>query len=121
MSTNSENMKRLWRVGLLLSLVLLAYLAPRPQVTAQSANPFITGQISVAATVTNIVGGDGARTGLLITNPGTVGVYIGASGVTTATGAWLPGGGSISIPTRAPVYGISSGAAQNVTFLVTYE
>jgi len=119
MKTISVDMKRVWRLAALLSLVLLGYSAFH-RTSAQTV-PFDTGQTSVAGTTTRIVGANSARTGLLLTNPGTVGVYIGVAGVATTTGAFLPGGGSISIPTRAEVYGISSGASQNITFLETYE
>ena len=82
---------------------------------------FDTGQISCAGTVTALVTASQQRTGLLITNPGTVAVYIGNTAVATNTGAYLPGGGSVSLPTKSAVSCISSGAAQTVTFIETYN
>jgi hypothetical protein len=123
MSTVRLNMTKLYRWGLCLSLVLFGYLIPHPRVQAQtSAVPFDTLQVSVLSTATALAPANGNRTGLLLTNPGTVGVYIGNSlSVTTANGAFLPGGGSISLPTRAPVFAISSGATQVITGLETFE
>jgi hypothetical protein len=87
-----------------------------------SAVPFDTLQVSVLSTATALAPANGNRTGLLLTNPGSIGVYIGNSAsVTTSTGAFLPGGGSISLPTRAPVFAISSGATQVITGLETFE
>jgi hypothetical protein len=123
MSTVRLNMTKLYRWGLCLSLVLFGYLIPHPRVQAQtSAVPWDSGQSAVASTATLIVGANGNRTGLLISNPGSVAIYFGNSlSVTTANGAYLPGGGSVSLPTRAPVFGISSGATQTVTFAETFE
>ena len=81
---------------------------------------FATGQVSCAGTVTALVTQSQQRTGLLITNPGTVAVYIGNTTVATTTGAYLSGGASISIPTKDAVSCISSGASQTVTYLQTY-
>jgi len=82
---------------------------------------FDTGQVSCAGTVTSLVAQSPQRTGLLITNPGTVAVYIGNAAVTTGTGAYLPGGGSLSLPTKDAVSCISSGASQTLTFAETYN
>ena len=82
---------------------------------------FDTGQISCAGSATSLVTASQQRTGLLITNPGTVAVYIGNSSVATNTGAYLPGGASLSLPTKAAVSCISSGASQTVTYAETYN
>lgn len=84
------------------------------------ASTFNTNQVLVAATATLIVPQNTGRRSVLITNLGTVAVYLGSSnGVTTGTGQILPGvvGASISIPQTGPVWGISSGAAQAVSYL----
>lgn len=80
-----------------------------------------TGQVSCTGSATALVSQVQQRTGLLITNPGTVAVYIGNASVATNTGAYLPGGGSVSIPTKDAVSCISSGASQTVTFIETYN
>ncbi len=84
------------------------------------ASDFATNQVSVAATATLIVGQNRERHSVLITNLGTTAIYIGnSSAVTTSNGQFLPGvvGASISIPTAGPIYGISSGSAQSVSYL----
>ena len=81
---------------------------------------FSTNQVSVAATATLIVAENDGRHSVLITNLGTVAIYVGSNaGVLTTTGQLLPGvvGASISIPTKSAIYGISSGSAQSVSFL----
>ena len=116
--SKEEKLKK--NIAILILLVGITAFVSHPRRVSAQVVPFDTGQISVAATVTNVVGPNNSRTGLLITNPGTVAVYLGNVSVTTATGAYLPGGASINFPTQGPVYGISSGAAQTVTFLETY-
>jgi len=87
---------------------------------------FDTGQVSITQTATSIVPASQQRTGVLITNAGTVDVYIGNSSVTTTTGALIPGikGSSVAIPTRDAVYGIvavtSPPVPQTVTYVETY-
>jgi len=99
--------------------VSLWYAYHGSQVSAQVVT-FNTGQVSCAGTVTVLLTQSQQRTGLLITNPGTVAVYIGNTTVATTTGAYLSGGASISIPTKDAVSCISSGASQTVTYLQTY-
>ena len=78
-----------------------------------------TGQSSVGyASAGLIIAANAARAGVLITNPSTtVTVYIGASNVTTATGAILGPGNSMTIPTVSAVYGIVASGTQNLSFL----
>jgi hypothetical protein len=87
---------------------------------------FNTGQVSVQSTATLIVAQNTGRKAVVITNLGTVAIYISygsntAAGpnVTTALGQILPGvvGASLSIPSTSAIWGISSGAAQSVSFL----
>ena len=86
-----------------------------------------TSQVSVGNSATLIaaaragVAGTG-RVALTIENSGTTDVYIGPSGVTTATGILLPGvkGAALTIPTTAAVYGITGGASQTVTVLESF-
>lgn len=68
----------------------------------------ITVDNTVGGTLISAAGGKGEYT--LITNHGTTAVYYGAAGVTTLTGALLPGvvGASITIPTLAAIYGITA-------------
>lgn len=81
-----------------------------------------TNQVSVATASTQIVAARSGRGNVTITNTGTNPVYIGNTGVTAANGHLLPGvvGASITLPTQTAVFGISTGAAQTVTFVETY-
>ena len=62
------------------------------------------------------------RNAITITNLGTTDIYIGNSGVTTATGTLLPGvkGASLTIPTQDAVYGIVGSSSQAVSTLETF-
>lgn len=81
-----------------------------------------TGQVSVAATVTQVVPQRLGRGTIKITQLGTVAVFCGPTGITVLTGDLLPGtvGASVIIPTSAAVFCISSGAAQSVSFMEAY-
>jgi len=52
--------------------------------------------ISVTTAATSIIAANTARKGLIITNNGTVPVYLGIAGVTTANGIPLPAGASLT-------------------------
>ena len=83
-----------------------------------------TGQVTVTDSATQIAAARSGRRGLVIVNHGTTDVYVGLSGVTTATGVLLKGtaGASISIPTSAAVYGIVAAAgSQGVSYLEVYD
>lgn len=114
-------MKKFLVLFTLVALMSLAYYSSRRVHAASTVVTFDTNQVSCAGTVTSLVAQSPQRTGLLITNPGAVAVYLGNSAVTTGTGAYLPGGGSVSIPTKDAVSCISSGAAQTLTYLETYN
>lgn len=85
--------------------------------------PYRTSQVSVTAAVggTQLVTANNSRSGVMIVNHGTTAVYVGEQGVTTTTGVLLAGavGANISFATTAPIYGITSGAAQTVSILET--
>jgi hypothetical protein len=83
---------------------------------------FATAQVTVAATATLIVAARAGRDTVIIENAGTTAVYIGGSGVTTATGMLLPGvlGASIAIETTAAVYGITASGTQAVTIIENF-
>jgi hypothetical protein len=87
---------------------------------------FNTGQVSVGSGPTLIVAQNTGRKAVVITNLGTVAIYISygsnsAAGpnVSVGAGQLLPGvvGASLSIPSTSAIWGISSGAAQSVSFL----
>jgi len=76
-----------------------------------------TTQVSVTNAATQLVAARAGRQGVVVTNLGTTPVYLGGSGVTTATGAFLPGvaGASKTIPAATAVYGIVGTGTQNVS------
>lgn len=88
---------------------------------------FAVGQISCTSTATQIVA---ARTGapgtgrvaLTIENTGTTPVYVGGSGVTTATGMLLPGitGASITLNLQPAFYCITASTSQTISYVETY-
>ena len=84
--------------------------------------PFSTGQATVTGSATLIVAANSSRSGLVITNTGSVDCYIieNASG-TTLTGHILPGtkGASLGFTTTGAVYGITSGGSTTLTWLQT--
>lgn len=92
---------------------------------ASGAGQLGTGQVSVAATAggTLICSATSTRRRLTIINHGTTAVYIGLTGVTTATGALLPGavGANLTINVNVPVYGITASGTATVSFIEEYD
>lgn len=83
-----------------------------------------TAQVTVDSTgTTEIVGSNPTRQAVIITNLGTIDVYIGyASGVTTSTGDLLVGvkGAFVTIPTTAELFGVVSSSSQAVSVMEIY-
>lgn len=90
--------------------------------STSGADEIATAQVSVANTSTAIVAARSGRQDVTITNHGTTDVYIGATGVTTATGMLLVGikGGAITISGGAAVFGIVGSGTQTVSYLETF-
>ena len=83
-----------------------------------SFHPFQYGQVSVTAAATLIFAANTATAGVLIVNSSaSTTVYIGDSGVTSSTGFPLAGGASVTLPSTASVYGITSSSSATVGFL----
>jgi hypothetical protein len=79
-----------------------------------------TGQVSVPTAATQIVGQYSSRSGLVLTNTGSVTVYIGEnSGVTTSTGYPLAASASVSFSTTGAVYGITGSSEATIGWLQT--
>lgn len=76
-----------------------------------------TGQVSVGTTPTPIIAVNGLRSGVIITNPSGVTVYLGGQNVSTSSGHALPAGGSISLPAGSPIYGVVASSTQTVTYI----
>lgn len=85
--------------------------------TRQTGSGFTATQVSVGNTATLLSALNSARTRITITNAGTTAVYLGASGVTTSTGALLAGivGYPVLYRTTAAIYGIVASGTQTVT------
>ena len=86
------------------------------------ADEIATAQVSVANTSTAIVAARAGRQDVTITNHGTTDVYIGVTGVTTATGMLLVGikGGAITISGAAAIFGVVGSGTQTVSYLETF-
>jgi hypothetical protein len=80
-----------------------------------------TGQVNVGTSATLIVAARAVRQNLTIVNMGTVDIYIGNAGVTTATGLLLAGirGANISITTPLAVYAVA-GSTQAISYMENY-
>jgi len=83
---------------------------------------FGTNQVTVTNSPTQIVGANATRRGVLITNLGTVDIFIGKAAVSTSTGALLLGtkGMFLVIPTVEAVYGIVGIGSQAVSYLEVF-
>ncbi len=86
------------------------------------ASTIATAQVTVANTSTLIAATRSGRNAITIVNSGTTPVYIGVTGVTTATGVLLPGsvGAALTLPTTAAVYGVVASSTQAVSYVETY-
>jgi hypothetical protein len=83
------------------------------------AGAFATGQASIADTATLIAAANANRLRLVIVMHGTTDVYVGASGLSTATGQLLKGvaGNQLVIKHNQAVYGIVASGSQTVSYL----
>ena len=83
---------------------------------------FDTGQYTASATAGVLIAANPQRTSILITNIGTVDVYVGAAGVTTGTGHLLPGvkGSSLSIPTRDAISVVTASSTSVLSYVESY-
>jgi hypothetical protein len=110
--------------SVLRGFLLAAALALLPSfASAQSAsNAIAASQVSIGTSATLAADARPTRSAVTIENTGTTAVYIGTSDVTTTTGMLLPGvvGASITINSRAPIYGVVATGTATVTILDTY-
>ena len=86
-------------------------------VTDVGSTNWAPSQVSVANTATSLLASRAGRQAVIVTQMGTTPVYLGGSGVTAATGAFLAGviGAVKVIPTTAAVYGITATGSQSVS------
>ena len=87
-----------------------------------SAANLVTSQVSVTNAAALLYTPQASSIGVMITNLGTTDVWLGPAGVTTGNGQLLPGvrGAAISLPTTAPIFGITGGASQSVCITEIY-
>lgn len=80
------------------------------------------GQVSVTGAATLIVAARTGRLNVELVLHGDVAVYVGAAGVTTATGQLMTGVTGVGklIATAAAVYGITTGGTVTVSYLENY-
>lgn len=92
-------------------------------VASEGSSEFVTGQVTIAATSTEIVPARATRRSITITAIGTTDSYIGADGVTTATGLLLVGikGGSFTFETTQAIYGITASGSQSISYWEEYD
>lgn len=85
-----------------------------------AAGTIENGQATVGTTAVRLVAGASLRKGLLVQNLGSGDVYVGPTGVTTATGIKVPSGGSVPIDEFVgDLYAIGSAAGQDVRWMGT--
>lgn len=95
-------------------------------VTAAGPTPgsasIASGQVTVAATSTQVVAARAGRVSVSIENLGIVDVWCGVSGVTATTGHLLLGvkGGALTIPTQDAVFCVATTGTQAVSFLEAF-
>lgn len=89
-------------------------------VKAQQPSAFSTAQISVGTSSTLIKAATPTRKSIVITAPSTGDLYVGATGVTTATGVRVPAGSTISMESTAAIYGVLAVAATATYLEETY-
>jgi hypothetical protein len=92
-------------------------------VASEGSSEFVTGQVSISSTATQIVAARSTRRTVTITAIGTTDCYLGSDAVTTATGHILVGikGGTITLETTQPVYAVTSSGTQTVSYWEEYD
>lgn len=86
----------------------------------KSASSGGTGQVTVQNVATLVKASDKNSLGVMLTNLGTVDVFVGfTNGVTTGNGQLLPGlkGASLVVPTTLDIWAIVAAGTQAVSFL----
>ncbi len=90
-----------------------------------AATTLATGQVTVNTTAGGVLiaAARATRREIVVTNTGTVPVYLGNSGVTTTTGHLLPGikGASVSLRWTGALYGKTASGSQVVTYAEEYN
>jgi hypothetical protein len=89
---------------------------PLPTTAPASAANIAPNQVSIATTATLIAAARPGRQTITVEQLGATAVYLGGAGVTTGTGAWLPGvaGSSITLNFSGALYGITASGSEAV-------
>lgn len=87
------------------------------------ASNFVTGQVALSSTATQIVSSRSTRRSITIVNLSTTDMYIGSSGVTTSNGQLLLGvkGTAITLEVIGAVYGIVTTGTPSVSYEEEYS
>lgn len=87
----------------------------------KSYEGFTTAQVSVGTTATLLAAAADGRDSVIVTNMGTVDVFIGDANVTTSNGALLAGvkGTTLIIPATTALYGRVAAGTQAVSVLAS--
>lgn len=90
--------------------------------TQLGASNLATGQATATTSASILVPARSGRISVTVENLGTTDTFLGAAGVTAATGMLLVGtkGSAVTIYTQAAIYGIVATGTQAVSFLETF-
>lgn len=89
--------------------------------TSRGSGSIASGQIAVTTSATQVVPARAGRSAVTLSSATAVAYWIGAAGVTNATGYSVPAtaGAGLTIPTSAAVFAIGASAV-TVTFIETF-
>jgi hypothetical protein len=91
---------------------------PKQLVVASGGTSLTNAAVTVGTAEVLLAAADPTRQSVTIQNLGAADVYVGATGLTTATGVKLASGGAITLDKQtAAIYGISGSAGQDVRVL----
>lgn len=83
---------------------------------SKGGSSIATGQVAVTTTATQIVPARAGRQKITLSPTSSTVYYVGAAGVTTTTGLYVPAGGTITLDTAAAVFAVGA-AALTVSYI----
>lgn len=88
-----------------------------PHVIVAAPSTIATGQAALSTTAAQVIAANTARHTVLVrNNDASISIYVGASGVTSATGLLLKAGESVEITTTAAVFAVSASGTPTVSY-----
>lgn len=95
-----------------------ARLQERIAVQTSRASTIATGQVALSTSATLVLAANAARRSVaLINNDASITMYVGASGVTSATGAIIKPGQSPSIDSTAAIYAVAASGTPTISYI----